>query len=84
MYSYTSTGDPVWYLAVGRLANTGGGVAASATLDKYRSGQCASCMYRTPSMVGDDGGITFTFTTPTTATVQLPGGRVTRIQPEAW
>jgi hypothetical protein len=35
-------------------------------------------------MVGDDGGITFTFTTPTTATVQLPGGRVTRIQPEAW
>ena len=84
MYSYTSTGDPVWYLAVGRLANTGGGVAATATLDKYRNGQCASCMYRMPSMVGDDGSITFTFTTPTTATVQLPGGRVTRIQPEAW
>ncbi len=82
MYSYTTAGDPVWYLAVGPLNNAGGGVAATGTLDKYRGGQCASCMYQMPSMVGDDGGITFTFTSPTTATVQLPGGRVTQIQPE--
>ncbi len=84
MYSYTSAGDPVWYLAVGPLANAGGGVAAMGTLDKYHSGQCASCAYQKPSMVGNDGGMTITFTSPTAATVQLPGGRVTQIQPEAW
>jgi hypothetical protein len=84
MYSYTSSGDPVWYLAVGPLTNAGGGVAATGTLDKYRSGQCASCMYQRPSLVGNDGGMTITFTSPTTATVQLPGGRVTQIEPEAW
>jgi hypothetical protein len=84
MYSYTQGGDPVWYLAVGRMANSGGNVAATGTLDKYRGGQCASCMYQMPSMVGNDGTMTITFTSPTTATVQLPGGRMTQIQPEAW
>ena len=53
-------------------------------LDKYRGGQCASCTYQTPSMVGNDGTMTITFTSPTTATVQLPGGRITQIQPETW
>jgi len=84
MYSYTATGDPAWYLATGPLTNAGGGVAATGTLDKYRDGQCASCMYRNPSLMGNDGGITFTFSSPTTATVRLPGGRMTQIQPEAW
>jgi hypothetical protein len=84
MYSYTQGGDPVWYLAVGRMANSGGSVAATGTLDKYRGGQCASCTYQMPSMVGNDGTMTITFTSPTTATVQLPGGRMTQIQPEAW
>jgi len=41
-------------------------------------------MYQKPAMMGNDGGMTITFTSPTTATVQLPGGRVTSIQPEAW
>ena len=84
MYSYTTAGDPVWYLAVGRLTNGGGGVMATGTLDKYRSGQCASCTYQMPSLTGNDGSMTFTFTSPNTATVQLPGGRVTQIQPEGW
>jgi hypothetical protein len=84
MYSYTTVGDPVWYFAVARLANVGGGVAALGSLDKYRSGQCASCTYQPPSLMGSDGGITFTFTSPTTATVQLSGGRVTQIQPQGW
>ena len=84
MYSYTQGGDPVWYLTVGRMTNSGGGVAATGTLDKYRGGQCAPCTYQMPSMVGNDGAMTITFTSPTAATVQLPGGRVTQIQPEAW
>ena len=85
MYSYVAGGGaPLWYLAQGTLANVGAGVAATGTLDKYGGGQCASCMYQKPSMMGNDGGMTITFTSPTTATVQLPGGRMTQIQPEAW
>ena len=84
MYSYTNTGDPVWYLAVGTMGNAGGGVAATGTLDKFRSGQCASCMYQMPSQMGNDGPFMITFTSATAATVQLPGGRVTQIQPDAW
>lgn len=84
MYSYGAGGDPLWYLVVGNLGNAGGGVAATGTLDKYRGGQCASCMYQIPTTMGNDGGMTITFTSPITATVQLPGGRVTAIQPEAF
>jgi hypothetical protein len=84
MYSYTTMGDPIWYLAVGILGNLGKGVAAVGTLDKYRGGQCTSCTYQMPSRMGNDGGITFTFSSPTAATIQLPGGRVAQIQPFAW
>jgi hypothetical protein len=84
MYSYVAAGDPLWYLAVGTLANTAGGVAATGALNKFRGGQCASCTYQMPSMTGNDGAITITFTSPTAATVQLPGGRVTQIRPDAW
>lgn len=84
VYSYAPTGEPVWYLAVGPLTNAGGAVVATGTLDRYRGGQCASCTYQPPSMTGDDGAITFTFASPTAATVQLPGGRITQIQPMAW
>jgi hypothetical protein len=84
VYSYGAGGDPVWYLVVGTLANAGGGVAAMGTLDKFRGGQCASCGYQVPASMGNDGGMTITFASPTSALVQLPGGRVTRIRPEAW
>jgi hypothetical protein len=84
MYSYVGGGDPLWYLVVGKLANVGAGVTASGTLDKFRGGQCASCMYQSPVQAGNDGAMTISFSSPTTATVQLPGGRVTPIQPETW
>lgn len=84
MYAYTPTGDPMWYLVVGPLSNAGGGVATTATLDRYRGGQCATCMYQMPSLMGNDGSISITFTTPTAASIQLPGGRVTQIQPFVW
>ena len=84
MYSYVAGGDPLWYLVVGTLANAGAGVTTTGNLGKYRGGQCASCMYQMPVSMGDDGLMTITFTSPTTATVQLPGGRITQIQPEVW
>jgi hypothetical protein len=84
MYSYTNMGDPVWYLAVGALTSAGGGVVGIGNLDRYGGGQCASCGYRMSSHMGNDGSVTITFTSPTQATLQLPGGRITQIQPEAW
>ena len=85
MFGYAPDGNPLWYLVIGTLANAGGGgVAAAGTLDKYRGGQCAACMYQMPTTMGNDGGVTITFTSPTTGMVLLPGGRVTQIQPFAW
>ncbi len=84
MYSYTPGGDPLWSLVHGQLANAGSGVAATGVLEKFHGGQCASCSYQMPSSVGNDGAMTITFATPTSATVQLPGGRVTSIVPDGW
>jgi hypothetical protein len=84
IFSYTAAGDPVWYYAFGPMTNAGSGVAVAGTLDKYRDGQCASCAYRLPAAMGSDGAFTMIFSSPTAATVHLPGGRATRIQPQAW
>jgi len=84
MFSYTPMGDPIWYLASGTMTNAAGGVVATGTLDKFRGGQCASCMYQMYAEMGNDGGITIAFSSPTAATLQLPNGRVTQIQPEGW
>jgi hypothetical protein len=80
VYSYAANGAPQWYLAAGPV----NGNVFTATLDKYASGQCISCVYRGASSVGNDGTIRITFTSPTSATLQLPGGRVTTIQPQAF
>lgn len=84
MYSYAAGGDPMWYLVVGRLSNLGTGVTATGTLDHFQGGQCASCAYRSPAPMGSDGAISINFAAPNTATIQLPGGRVTEIHPELW
>jgi len=70
-YSYLAGGASQWYLAAGPVVNN----TFTATLDKYTGGQCISCAYRAPALSGNDGSIRITFTSPTTATVDLPGGR---------
>jgi hypothetical protein len=81
IYSYTTTGAPQWYLASGPLS----GSTFTSTLDKYVSGQCIACSYfGRPAAVGNDGAITIVFSSATSATVYLPGGRVTQIQPQAF
>jgi len=53
------------------------------TLDKYQGGQCIACAYSgRPTLVGNDGPVAITFNSPTSATMTLPGGRVTQIQPQ--
>ena len=76
IYSYQAGGAPQWYLASGSV----NGNVFTATLDKYVDGQCISCAYKVPTPAGNDGVITITFSSATTATVNLPGGRITHIQ----
>jgi len=76
LYSYLVGGASQWYLAAGPLTNN----VFTATLDKYVNGQCVSCPYKAPALAGNDGTITITFTSPTGATVDLPGGRHIQIE----
>jgi len=79
IYAYTSAGAAQWYLASGPVTAN----VFTATLDKYTGGQCISCPFtRSPGPpTGNDGTMTITFTSSTSAIVNLPGGRVTTISP---
>jgi hypothetical protein len=76
VYSYLQGGAAQWYLSAGPIVNN----VYTGTLDKYTGGQCISCAFVAPTLVGNDGTITITFTSPTTATVDLPGGQHRQIQ----
>jgi hypothetical protein len=79
IFSYTPEGLPQWYLLIGQLANN----ATSGNLLKFGGGQCIDCLnWQMPVAAGDNGMATVTFSSPTTATVQLPGGRVANIVPQ--
>ena len=78
IYAYQTGGPAQWYLASGPVVNN----VFTATLDKYVGGQCISCTFTgQPMLIGNDGIITITFASSTSATVNLPGGRVTQIAP---
>ena len=78
IYSYQASGPAQWYLAAGPVTAN----VFTAKLDRYTGGQCISCAYTgRPTLVGNDGDITVTFTSSTLATVNLPNGRVTQISP---
>jgi hypothetical protein len=79
VYSYQTGGAAQWYLASGPLTQFG--KAFSATLDRYQGGQCISCTYSPPTLQGNDGVVLINFESETLATVILPGGRTTVIQP---
>ena len=74
LYSYAPTGDPVWYLAVGPLANAGGSVAAVGTLDKYRGGQCASSTIPATLVDRQRGQITLRSHRPQRRPCNFPAG----------
>ncbi len=80
IYSYTASGEPIWYLASGPITNN----TFAATLDKYGGGQCISCGFKAAALRGNDGTIGIIFTSSTTATVALPGGRLIAIVPQAF
>ncbi len=78
-YSYKPSGDSEWYISSGVLL----GNIFNGVLLKARNGQCISCAYPGLSVPGGtDGSITIAFSSPTSGTVFLPGGRVVPIQPQ--
>jgi hypothetical protein len=81
VYSYNANGDPQWYIASGPIVSN----SFSGTMNKYFGGQCISCAYKgLPTSAGNGGVIGIDFASTTSATVFLPGGRVTQIQPQAF
>lgn len=72
-YMYDSQGNPVWYISAGTMS--------SATLyqgrwEQYANGQTLTGLYKKPDQVnGNVGNITIEFTSRSTATLTLPGGR---------
>jgi len=79
VYSYKTNGDAEWYITSGPLTDNGHSFTGS--LKRYKSGQCISCPYVVPIPEDDGGIVTINFSSPTAATMSLPGGRVTNIQP---
>jgi hypothetical protein len=80
IYSYATNGLAQWYIASGKGTNDNHNFTGS--LDKARAGQCISCTtYVFPTSDGSDGTISISFASEVSATVNLPGGRVTQIQP---
>jgi hypothetical protein len=80
IYSYESDGSAQWFIASGKSTNDNHNFTGS--LDKFRAGQCISCTsYVFPTANGSDGAITIAFASEVSATVSLPGGRMTQIQP---
>ena len=83
MFTYEAGGHSEWYVAAGPL--TENGTKFTGTLDKYRGGQCLACAYTgRPALAGNDGTVSITFTSPTSAIITLPGNRVSPIQPQAF
>ncbi len=78
VYSYLANGLAQWYIATGPVS----GFTFSGTLIKTLNGQCISCAYQAPVLNGSDGTMTIVFSSPTAATMSLPGGRVFQIQPQ--
>ena len=71
-YMYDESGQPVWYLAVGTMAN----LTFTGALQSFQGGQTLGGNFRAAQSAGSPGNITFRGLTSSTAQLTLPGGRV--------
>lgn len=81
VFTYSASGGPQWYIASGPLV----GATFSGQLDKFVGGPCIGCAFSGgPTAAGNDGAITIVFSSASSATVYLPGGRAIPIRPTAF
>jgi len=81
VFAYEPDGSAQWYIATGPLTGVGARTL-TAPLQAYMGGPCVPCAdLRTPVPAAGVGTLTATFTSPTSGTLWLPGGRVAHIIP---
>lgn len=80
VYSYKADGTPLWYIVTGPVT----GNTFTGTLNRTSGGQCISCAYQQPVIAGNDGTMTIVFSSATSGTMILPGGRVIPVIPQAF
>lgn len=73
VYIYDDAGNPVWYLASGKLD---GQNKLEATLSRFQGGQCITCAYQKPEGPETTGSMSIKFNTATTAEVTWAGGTI--------
>lgn len=79
IYSYAGNGTAQWYLASGPVSADGRHFTGD--LQTYTGGQCISCAYAPAQYAGSAGNVSIDFASETVATLHLPNGRATAIQP---
>ena len=68
-YIYDEYGDPIWFLAAGRMTNDN--TRLQATAEIYMDGQCIECPYRKPEVVDNLGEVDLKFYSPDQATLKI-------------
>jgi hypothetical protein len=79
VFSYKTDGDSEWYITAGSLS--GDQKSYTGPLSKMRNGQSIGGAWQGASDGGSDGDVTINFINEISATLSLPNGRTTRIQP---
>lgn len=77
-FLYGPDGRMQWYYSDGKLTNDGANW--SGTLLKFDQGQPLSGAYKAPTPSGNDGPVSIAFSSRTTGTITLPGGRQVAIE----
>ena len=78
IYSYNTSGSPLWYLVICNLSED---LKCDGTLDKYKNGQSIAGSYVEPSSDGNDGLAKFTWLSETKIKLELPQNRTTTLTP---
>lgn len=78
IYSYNTSGSPLWYLVTCKLSEDN---KCEGTLDKYKNGQSIAGSYAEPSLDGNDGLAKFTWLSETKIKLELPQNRTTTLTP---
>lgn len=72
-FVYDDSGDAVWYTTDGVLDEND---TFTAPMFQFEGGQCITCSYQSPELIGEIGMMTVQFTSESTARITWAGGTV--------
>jgi hypothetical protein len=77
-FMYDDTGKPIWYLAVQATPNP---ATLASSWTRYANGQTLAGAYKAPTLINTNvGPVSIQFSSTTTGTMTLPGGRTIPIE----